>query len=132
MISRSKARHLRQIIERVSASLDDETALGAVELFPAWDNIGHYTADDRVTYNGVLYRCVQSHDAQDGWNPEDAASLWARVLIPSPDIVPEWVQPDSTNPYMIGDKVTYNGQTWVCVIDYNVWAPDTYGWELVE
>lgn len=132
MISVIRARLLRQIIERASASLDDETALDAVELFPAWDNSSTYAVGDRVAYNGILYRCVQPHVAQDGWNPEDAASLWARVLIPSPDVIPEWILPDSTNPYMTGDKVTHNGKTWICAVDYNVWEPGVYGWDVIE
>ena len=32
---------------------------------------------------------------------------------------------------MKGDKVTYNGKTWVSTVDNNVWAPETYGWEEV-
>lgn len=28
---------------------------------------------------------------------------------------------------MIGDKVTYNGKTWINIIDNNVWSPDNYG-----
>ena len=66
--------------------------------------------------------------------PVDAASLWAKVLIPNPDVIPEWEQPDSTNPYMKGDKVTYNGKTYESVIDNNVWSPDTYpaGWKEIS
>lgn len=43
-----------------------------------------------------------------------------------------WEQPDSTNPYKIGDKVLYNEQTWVCTINNNVWTPGVYGWEISE
>lgn len=50
------------------------------------------------------------------------------MLIPDPETIPEWVQPDSTNPYMAGDKVTHNGKTWVSDIDNNVWSPGEYGW----
>lgn len=39
--------------------------------------------------------------------------------------------PDSTNPYMTGDKVTHNGSTWVSTCDNNVWEPGVYGWETV-
>lgn len=39
-----------------------------------------------------------------------------------------WEQPDSTNPYMTGDKVTHNGKTWVSDVDNNVWEPGVYGW----
>ena len=41
--------------------------------------------------------------------------------------MPEWEQPDSTNPYMKGDKVTHNGKTWVSLIDNNVWEPGATG-----
>ena len=40
-----------------------------------------------------------------------------------------WEQPESTNPYMKGDKVTHAGKTWVSTIDNNVWEPGVYGWE---
>ena len=43
-------------------------------------------------------------------------------------MIPEWEQPDSTNPYMKGDKVTHGGKTWVSDIDNNVWEPGVYGW----
>ena len=38
---------------------------------------------------------------------------------------------DSTNSYAKGDKVTYNGKTWVSEVDNNIWEPGVYGWEEV-
>lgn len=124
---------LRAMIEKAAVSLDDTDALKAVELFPEWSATEPYNYDvgDRVRYGGVLYRCLQAHDAQDGWTPADAPSLWAKVLIPDPEVIPEWEQPDSTNPYMKGDKVKHNGKTWVSDIDGNVWEPGVYGWSEV-
>ena len=46
--------------------------------------------------------------------------------------IPAWEQPDSTNPYMKGDKVSHNGKIWVSDIDNNVWAPGIYGWSEIE
>lgn len=131
MITIERAIELRELIEQASASLDDETALTGVELFPAWDEETEYTADERVRYDGVLYKCLQSHTAQADWNPVDAVSLWARVLIPDPEVIPEWIQPDSTNPYMKGDKVKHMDKTWVSDVDNNVWEPSVYGWSEV-
>lgn len=122
------AKKLRPLIEKASASLDDVDALEAVQLFPNWSPNGVYGVYDRVRYNGILYRCLQAHDAQETWNPADAPSLWAKVLIPDPDVIPAWEQPDSTNPYMKGDKVAHNGKTWISNIDNNVWEPGVYGW----
>lgn len=122
------AKKLRPFIEKASASLTDEDALEAVQLFPAWNSTGTYAVGDRVRYNDVLYVCLIAHTAQDGWNPVDAPSLWAKVLIPDAETIPEWEQPESTNPYMAGDKVTHSGKTWVSDIDNNVWEPGVYGW----
>ena len=124
-----KARALRPIIEKaVSATLSDTEALEAVSLFPAWASGKSYAAGDRVKYNGKLYKCLQAHASQADWTPTAAPSLWAKVLIPDPGTIPEWEQPESTNPYMAGDKVTHNGKTWVSDIDNNVWEPGVYGW----
>lgn len=123
---------LRPIIERAAQSLPDETALEAVTLFPVWDSNAAYPVGQRVRYSDTLYNCLQAHTAQEDWTPEAAPSLWAKVLIPDPDTIPEWEQPDSTNPYMTGDQVTHNGKTWVSDIDNNVWEPGVYGWTEVE
>lgn len=126
------ARKLRPYIEKAAASLSDEDALEAVNLFPSWQVSKAYAKDERVTYEGVLYKCLQAHTAQDAWIPTDAPSLWAKVLIPDENVISEWEQPDSTNPYMKGDKVMYDGKVYESLIDNNVWAPSTYGWQEVN
>ena len=70
---------------------------------------------------------------QESWDPVSAPSLWAKVLIPDPNVVPEWEQPDSTNPYQIGDRVMFEGQVYESVISNNIWSPTQYpaGWKLV-
>ena len=75
----------------------------------------------------MLDTVLQAHTAQAGWTPIAAPSLFAKVLIPDPSVVPEWEQPDSTNPYMKGDKVKHNGKTWVSLVDNNVWEPGAVG-----
>ena len=128
-MTRAKAKQLRQLIEQLAITLDDETALTGVELFPAWAIGKAYAVNDRAQYNGTLYKCIQAHTAQEDWSPVDAPSLWAEVLAGQDSTaIGEWVQPDSTNPYMTGDKVTHNGKTWVSDVDNNVWEPGVYGW----
>ena len=92
------ARKLRPYIEKAAVSLSDEDALEAVQLFPAWNSAATYAVGDRVRYNDILYSCLTAHTAQADWTPTAAPSLWAKVLIPDPDVIPEWEQPDSTNP----------------------------------
>ena len=126
-----RARELRSEIEQLADVLDDSTALDYAELFPSWKEDTAYEVGARVRYAGILYKCLQAHTSQSTWTPTDAPSLWARVLIPDPETIPEWIQPDSTNPYMRGDKVTHNGKTWESNVDNNVWEPGIYGWDEV-
>ena len=114
---------------RLTAS--DETALSAIELYPIWNESATYSVGNRVRYDDVLYKCLQAHTAQSTWTPTDAPSLWTKVLIPSPSVIQEWEQPESTNPYMKGDKVKHNGKTWESTVDNNVWEPGVYGWSEV-
>ena len=111
-----------------SIAVEDETALRMVEYYPA-PEAASYAAGDRIQYNGKLYKCLQVHTAQADWNPIDAPSLWAEVLAGQDGTeIGEWRQPDSTNPYMRGDRVSYNGKTYESEVDNNVWAPGVYGW----
>lgn len=127
-VTPDRAHRLRAAIEVAAESYDDATAAEYPELYPAWDPTAVYAADDRVQFRGVLYKCLQDHTAQTDWTPDAAPSLWAKALTPDPDVIQEWEQPDSTNPYMQGDKVTHNGVTWESTIDNNVWEPGIYGW----
>lgn len=143
VITYDEAIELRKELEDLAASVDmtDEQYKKYTWLFPEWDgNNVSYTVDDKVKYLENLYRCIQAHVSQPQWNPVDAASLWANVLIPpgpDPHDIPVWVQPSSTNPYMMGDMVKYpdeNGSIYKSTIDNNIWSPMAYpqGWMLVE
>lgn len=125
---------VRESMDAAGSMLTDEQAASVPALYSAWETGTAYNAGDRRTYGGVLYKCLQAHTSQDDWTPDVAVSLWATVLIPDPDVIPDWVQPDSTNAYMKGDKVRYNGVVYRSLIDNNVWSPDAYpaGWEIVE
>lgn len=126
-MTRAKAKQLRQLIEQLAVTLDDETALTGVELFPAWVVGKAYAVNDRAQYNGTLYKCIQAHTSQSDWMPSATPALWKTVSV---DEYPEWVQPAGAHDaYNIGDKVTYNGQHYVCTSNANVYAPDVYGWE---
>lgn len=52
--------------------------------------------------------------------PEEPADEW-----------PEYVQPTGAHDaYHVGDKITYNGKHYTCLMDGCVWTPDAYpqGW----
>ena len=78
-MTRAKAKQLRQLIEQLAVTLDDETALTGVELFPRWTIDRAYVVGDKVQRNGKLWRCIQAHTSQTGWEPENVASLWTEI-----------------------------------------------------
>ena len=78
-MTRAKAKQLRQLIERIAVTLDDETALTGVELFPMWAIGRAYATGDRVQHGGTLYKCVQAHTSQADWTPENAPALWTEI-----------------------------------------------------
>lgn len=117
-------------------SLPDEAAYPFRALAPTWQvGVTYYGPDDadgnpqsRVLLYGNLYKCLQTHVAEADWVPTVAPSLWARILpgqAGSGQTVGEWQQPGSTNGYMTGERVTYNGHLWESLVDNNVDIPGT-------
>lgn len=61
-------------------SVDDNTALRMTEFYPAWSAGQAYVAGYKVQRGGKLWRCLQAHTSQDGWEPStDTASLWEQI-----------------------------------------------------
>lgn len=131
MITKSHAYMMRKRMEQSATSLNDEDALSAIELYPIWKAGEEYVADLRLRYDDKLYRVVQTHTSQSDWTPDKTPALYTEVAMPG--VIPVWKQPTGVqDSYMTGDKVHYpdeNGPVYVCTIDYNVYAPDVYGWQ---
>lgn len=187
-----EAEQLRLELNEIIGEMTDEEAVERPILFPNWKTGKEYTVNERIRYGGRIFKVLQNHTSQDDWTPSCAPSLFAEILTsedgepqewqqpsstnpyltgdkviynglvyeslidnntwspaaypqgwklisePEPEVssdestIPEWTQPDSTNPYQTGDKVTYNGHTYESTVDNNVWAPDVYGWSLIE
>ena len=121
----------------VAETFTDEQALKVPTLYETWNGKGvAYKTGKRVRFNGVLYKVISDHTSQADWTPETAPSLFAKVLVEDPNVIVEWEQPDSTNGYSTGDKVTHNGVTYESLVDNNVWEPGATGseslWKVVE
>lgn len=135
MLKEKTISRLKSIIKQAKINCvdnTDEQALEVQSLYPEWASLADGTTlkvGDRVNYEGLLYNVLQEHKKQESWKPVDAPSLFAKVLLPDASVIPEWEQPNSTNPYMKGDKVTHNGKTWESLTDGNVWEPGTVGTE---
>ena len=54
--------------------VDDNTALRMTEFYPEWAADVDYTAGYKVQHGGRLWRCLQAHTAQSGWEPSTATA----------------------------------------------------------
>ena len=131
---------LRQIIQSAikyaRQIADDTEALNVKFLYKEFDKqIGRTVAvGEYIQYNDKLYKVLQAHTVQANWAPDVAPSLFAEVLTdPTGETILDYQQPGSTNPYMKGDKVRFEGKVYQSLIDNNVWSPTAYpqGWEEV-
>lgn len=114
---------------------DDVVALSIHEFYDIWEENVMYPVGRYITHNDILYKVLTEHTSQATWTPDVSPGLFAKVLInPTNETILDWVQPDSTNAYMIGDKVKYEGAVYVSLIDNNIWSPVAYpaAWQIVE
>lgn len=124
---------VKRVLSTETETLSDEDALAVAALYPTWaSKVGEQVnVGERYWYDGKLYKVIQQHTIQSDWTPDVSTSLFAVVSIEEwPEIV---VPIPSTNPYMIGDKCTFNGQHYICQLDNCVWTPEELpsAWQLV-
>jgi len=133
---RKAMRKAGQISTKKLIIMDELTAEEMQELIDIYDRwqVGkNYKPGDVVTYHGEFYEVIQEHTSQADWLPDKAESLY-KSHAPA-GIIPEWQQPTgSHDAYNTGDKVTFEGQVYMSLIDANTWSPSEYpaGWELQE
>lgn len=108
---------LKQLLEQAqgNAKPDDSYAPLAerVKAVEEWET----TVEERLNK-------LESGLSTDPGGPEEPADEW-----------PEYKQPTGAHDaYHVGDKITYNGKHYTCVLDGCVWTPDAYpqGWRNEE
>lgn len=122
---------VKKFLSTETEELSDEDALNIAALYPTWTSkVGaEVPVGERLWYDGKLYKVIQQHTVQADWTPDLTPALYAEVSI---EEWPEFVQPTGTaTAYQIGDKVTFQGRHYVCVIADCVWSPADYpaGWD---
>ena len=80
---REDAAAIAFVVLAESGQIDDVTASEQSTLFAQWEPGINYTKGNLRRYGGTLYRCVQAHKSQAGWEPDKAASLWAVTSNPA-------------------------------------------------
>ena len=101
--------------------LTDEQAITVKELYGVYAYGVNYKIGDRINYNGYLYKALQDHTSQEGWEPGVAPSLWVALetveehagTFEDPIPVPDTVTTSGME-YEYGKYYSENDVTYIC------------------
>lgn len=112
---RSEAMRLRKVIEQAAQSLDDNTALTVVNLHPEWSENVMYTVGHKVQRNSKLWRVLQTHSSQTGWEPENAPALWEQINETHSGTADDPIPYSGNMALVNGLYYTQNDLTYLCI-----------------
>lgn len=115
-----------------NGTIDEITSGEHADAFPEYGYGIDYKQGQIRRSGENLFKCLQVHTSQEGWEPEVTPALWKKIGDPTTEW-PEWSQPISAGDgYLKGDKVSHNGSHWISDYDgENVWEPGVFGWKQV-
>ena len=117
MTPQEKARQIRPLIVKASASLSDADALEAVELYDRWEPDTDYPQDKRIQHEGTLFRVRQAHRSKAIYPPgaPGTEALYAKVERPGQGDTPEDPIPYEGNLELYqGKYYAQDGVVYVC------------------
>lgn len=128
LVPQAEAAAVAFVLMAEAGQIDAVTAGEHAALFGEWAAGTSCAVGQLRRRGGALYRCLQAHTAQEGWEPENTPAMWKLAHDPAEEW-PEWSQPIcAADAYGQGDRVTHAGKRWRSDLDNNVWAPGVYGW----
>ena len=118
---------------------------GGFDLAEMLERIDLYNVEAKLTdeERESLYALAREHAAPQYNYEAEIEAIWAAIRelqqaqeegggAEPTDEWPEYVQPTGAHDaYQVGDKITWNGKHYICVLANCVWSPDAYpaGWE---
>lgn len=99
-------------------SVDDNTALRMLEFYPTWASGMDYSTGYKVQRGGKLWRCLQAHTAQAGWEPStETASLWEEICETHDGTLADPIPYSGNMALENGKYYTQDGVTYLCTRD---------------
>ncbi len=108
--------------------IDAAVAVENAAAFLEWKPNCSYEIGNIRKHEGVLYRCIQKHTSQTGWEPSAVPALWTKIGDPTEEWQ-IWRQPIcAEDAWGYHAKVTHKDEKWVSDYANNVWEPSVFGW----
>ena len=111
-----QAQAIRNIMDKVTANLTDAGAVAVAELFLPWEADTKYEVGDRRRYDGKVYKCLQAHTSQVGWEPPAVPALWVVINTSSPGTIDDPIPAARGMEYEYGKYYIdpEDGKTYLC------------------
>lgn len=113
-MTKQEAIRLRSIIEQAAQNLDDQTSLAAKCLHPSWSAGNSYSAGYKVQYSGRLWKVIQAHTSQEGWEPENAPALFTEITESHAGTMEDPIPYNNNMELTIGLYYSQDGVTYRC------------------
>ena len=97
--------------------VDDNTALRMLAFYPEWAAGQAYPSGYKVQSGGKLWRCVQAHTSQAGWEPENAASLWTEICETHDGTIDDPIPYSGNMALESGKYYSQSGAVYLCTRD---------------
>ena len=98
-------------------TVDDNTALRMVEFYPEWASDTDYAVGFKVQRSGKLWRCVQAHASQTGWEPENTPALWTEICETHAGTLADPIPYDGNMELESGKHYSQDGMLYRCTRD---------------
>lgn len=123
-----------------AGTMDGTTLIAEEHKAPAWAQDRDYSAwpaGAPVTYEGQVYRLLQSHNAAHypGSTPANTPALWSLCHTKDPARAKPWAAPKgASGMYMAGECCLWTGNIYRCTQDNTVHDPGALpgAWEMVN
>ena len=97
--------------------VDDTTSLRMVDFYPEWAAGVAYTVGYKVQRSATLWRCLQDHTSQDGWEPENVPALWTEICETHAGTLEDPIPYDGNMALVSGLYYSQDGVVYLCSRD---------------
>ena len=111
-----QAEQIRTSMDNVCGNLPDDKAVKNLMLFLPWEADVAYIVGDRRRETDKLYKCIQAHTSQAGWEPSKVPALWVVVNTSSPGTIDDPIPASRGMEYEYGKYYLdpEDGKTYLC------------------
>ena len=111
-----QAQEIRTSIDSVTGTMADADAAKNHMLFLPWETDTKYAVGDRRRHDGKVYKCLQAHTSQAGWEPPAVPALWVVINTSSPGTIDDPIPAARGMEYVYGLYYTdsEDGKLYLC------------------